>query len=301
MNMRKDLYDLVAFVAVARERSFTRAAAQLGVSQSALSYTIRGLEERLGTRLLTRTTRSVAPTEAGQRLLDHAYPRIEELEQELAALKGESGTPSGLIRLTTAEHAADVIVRPALARFLPAYPGVTVEVSVDYGLIDIVTQRFDAGIRLGEQVAKDMIAVPVGPPMRMAVVATKSYFERMGRPKSPQELPRHNCINLRLPTYGSLYPWEFEKKSREVKVRVDGQLVYNNISQIMLAALDGMGLAWVPADRAAPYLANGQLEQVLADWCAPFPGYHLYYPNRRQASAAFKAFVAALRYPQPDQ
>ncbi|MCW2244281.1 LysR family transcriptional regulator [Azospirillum canadense] len=293
---RENINDLLAFLAVARERSFTRAAAKLGVSQSALSQTVRGLEERLGLRLLTRSTRSVAPTEAGERLLLNVGPRFEEIEAELAALSELREKPAGTIRITTAEHAADTILWPALERLLPEYPDIKVELIIDYGLTDIVAERYDAGVRLGEQVAKDMIAVRIGPDMRMAVVGAPSYFAARPPPKTPQDLIAHNCINLRLPTYGGLMPWEFEKGGREVKVRVDGQLVLNNASRILGAALGGFGLAYVPEDLAAPYVDTGRLTRVLEGWCAPFAGYHLYYPSRRQPSPAFALLVEALRH-----
>jgi DNA-binding transcriptional LysR family regulator len=294
--VRKDLYDLIAFLSVAKERSFTRASAKLGISQSALSHTIRKLESRLGVRLLTRTTRSVSPTEAGERLLLSAGPRLEEIEAELAALSELREKPAGTLRITTAEHAADTILRPALEKLLPAYPDIKVEVAIDYGLIDIVAQRYDAGIRLGEQVAKDMIAVRIGPDMRMAVVGSPAYFKKHPVPKKPQDLTAHNCINLRLPTYGNLYAWEFERQGRELKVRVDGQLVLGTISQIEKAVLAGLGMAWVPEDLARAHIAKGHLVRVLEAWCQPFPGYHLYYPNRRQFSPALSVLVDALRY-----
>jgi DNA-binding transcriptional LysR family regulator len=294
--VRKDLYDLIAFLSVAKERSFTRASAKLGISQSALSHTIRKLESRLGVRLLTRTTRSVSPTEAGERLLLSAGPRLEEIEAELAALSELREKPAGTLRITTAEHAADTLLRPALEKLLPAYPDIKVEVAIDYGLIDIVAQRYDAGIRLGEQVAKDMIAVRIGPDMRMAVVGSPGYFKKHPVPKKPQDLTSHNCINLRLPTYGNLYAWEFERQGRELKVRVDGQLVLGTISQIEKAVLAGLGLAWVPEDLARAHIAKGRLVRVLEAWCQPFPGYHLYYPNRRQFSPALSVLVDALRY-----
>src|SRR5260221_630917 len=232
-----NLNDLRALIAVARERSFTRAAAKLGLSQSALSHTIRGLEERLGLRLLTRTTRSVAPTEAGERLLRTVGPHLDEIGAELAALSELRDKPAGTVRITAGEHAADAIVWPALQRLLPEYPDIKVELIVDYGLTDIVAERYDAGIRLGEQVAKDMIAVRIGPDMRMAVVGAPSYFARRKRPQTPQDLTAHDCINLRLPTHGGLYVWEFEKAGREVKVRVEGQLVFNNIALRLNGAL----------------------------------------------------------------
>jgi len=293
---RENINDILAFLAVARERSFTKAAAKLGVSQSALSHTIRGLEERLGIRLLTRTTRSVAPTEAGERLVRTLGPRFEEIDAELAALSELREKPAGTIRITTGEHAAATILWPALAKLLPDYPEINVEVVVDYGLTDIVAERYDAGIRLGEQVAKDMIAVRIGPDMRMAVVGAPSYFARRPPPKTPRDLTAHNCINIRLPTYGGLYVWEFEKRGRELKVRVEGQLVFNHIALRLKAALAGLGLAYLPEDQVQAHLADGRLIRVLDDWCPPFPGYHLYYPSRRQPMPAFAVLVDALRY-----
>ncbi|HVM82662.1 MAG TPA: LysR family transcriptional regulator [Candidatus Binatia bacterium] len=293
---RENLNDLQAFLTVASERSFTRAAARLGVSQSALSHTIRSLEARLGLRLLTRTTRSVAPTEAGERLVTNIGPRFEEIEVELAALGALRDKPAGTVRITTAEHAAETVLWPTLAKFLPRYPDIKVEVAIDYGLTDIVAARYDAGIRYGEQVGKDMIAVRIAPDMRMAAVATPAYFERHGIPKKPQDLLGHDCINVRLPTYGALYAWEFEKGGRELKVRVEGQLIFNRLTQIMTAALAGFGVAYVPEDLAEPHVAKRRLKRVLQDWCAPFPGYHLYYPSRRQSSPGFALLVEALRY-----
>ncbi|MGA8291915.1 MAG: LysR family transcriptional regulator [Rhodoplanes sp.] len=294
--LRENVNDLLAFLAVAREQSFTRAAAKLGVSQSALSHTIRGLEERLGVRLLTRTTRSVSPTEAGERLLHTAGPRLEEIETELAALSELREKPAGTIRITATEYAVDTILWPKLARFLRQYPDIKVETIIDNGLTDIVAQRYDAGVRAGEQVAKDMIAVRIGPDMRMAVVGTPSYFRNRSEPKKPQELIGHNCINLRLSTHGGLYAWEFEKGGREIRVRVEGQLIFNGTNQMLNAALAGFGLAYVPEDLAQPHLAKGRLKRVLEDWCLPYSGYHLYYPSRRQPSAAFALFVDALRH-----
>jgi len=288
--------DLIAFLSVARASSFTKAAAQLGVSQSALSQTVRGLEERLGIRLLTRTTRSVSPTEAGERLLRSLGPRFEEIDAELNAISELRDKPSGTVRITVGEHAAISIMAPAIRKLAPQYPDVHIEVIVDYGLADIVAERYDAGIRLGEQVAKDMIAVKVSKPMRMAVVGAPSYFERHGRPENPQDLTRHHCINMRLPTHGHIFPWEFERNGRELKVRVDGQLVFNNLAMRIDAALAGLGLAYLPEDQVEPYFVGKSLERVLDDWCEPFPGYHLYYPNRRHASPAFAIVVDALRY-----
>jgi len=293
---RRDLNDLLAFVAVARERSFTRAAAKLGVSQSALSHTIRELEERLGLRLLTRTTRSVAPTQAGERLLHTVGPRFEEIEAELEALSELRDKPAGTIRITAIDYAVDTVLWPKLAKFLPAYPDIKVEITVDYTLTDIVAQRYDAGVRQGEQVAKDMIAVRIGPDMRMAVVGSPAYFSGHQAPKTPQDLVGHNCINLRLPTHGGLYAWEFEKGKRELKVRVDGQLVFNTSAQMLDAALAGFGLAYVPEGLAEPHIAKRRLRRVLDDWCPSYPGYHLYYPSRRQPSPAFALLVEALRH-----
>lgn len=295
---RGNLDDLLAFVAVARERSFTRAAHRLGVSQSALSHTLRGLEERLGVRLLTRTTRSVSPTAAGERLLNTVGPRLEEIESELGALGELRDKPAGTIRITTTEYAADEILLPKLAGLLRAYPDIKVEIVVDYGLTDIVAQRFDAGVRSGEQVAKDMIAVRIAPDMRMAVVGAPSYFRKQPEPDKPQDLVNHNCINLRLPTHGGVYAWEFEKNGRDLRVRVDGQLTYNTTAQILTAALAGLGLAYVPEGLARPHIARGKLKRVLGKWCPPFSGYHLYYPSRRQPSAAFALLVEALRHRQ---
>ena len=292
----KNTHDLMAFLAVARERSFTRAAAQLGVSQSALSHAIRGLEERLGLRLLTRTTRSVAPTEAGERLIRTVGPKFEQIDSELAALTELREKPAGTIRITAGEHAAQAVLWPALTTLLPRYPDIKVELMIDYGLTDIVAERYDAGVRLGEQVAKDMIAVRIGPDFCMAVVGAPAYFEKRPKPKKPQDLTAHDCINIRLPTYGGIYAWEFEKRGRELKVRVEGQLVFNNIALRLNAVLAGRGLAYLPEDQVAPYLADGRLVRVLDDWCAPFPGYHLYYPSRRQPAPAFAVLVEALRY-----
>jgi DNA-binding transcriptional LysR family regulator len=293
---RGHLDDLLAFVAVGRERSFTKAAAKLGVSQSALSHAIREFEARLGVRLLMRTTRSVAPTEAGERLLQTVGPRFEEIESELAAIRELREKPAGTIRITATEHAADAILLPKLAKLLPRYPDIKVEIIIDYGLTDIVAQRYDAGVRSGEQVAKDMIAVRIGPDMRMAVVGSPSYFKGRPEPKTPHDLIGHNCITLRLPTHGGLYAWEFEKDGRELRVRVEGQLTYNTTSQMLNAAVAGLGLAYVPEGMAQPHLTGGRLKRVLEDWCLPYSGYHLWYPSRRQPSAAFTLVVDALRY-----
>ena len=296
---RNDLGELVALLAVAEERSFTRAAARLGTSQSALSHAIRGLEERMGVRLLNRTTRSVSPTDAGERLVRTVGPRLEEIDAELKALGEQREKPAGTIRITTGELAAERILLPALTRLLPRYPDLKVELTIDYGLTDIVAERFDAGVRLGEQVAKDMVAVPIGPMMRMAVVGSRAYFSKHAPPKTPRQLADHICINLRLPTRGGLYAWEFEKAGRILNVRVEGQLMLNTAGLIRKAALAGMGLACLPQDSVQAEIDKGQLEHVLTDWCPPFPGYHLYYPSRRQQSPAFALLVEALRYRGP--
>jgi len=295
MNSRGDIRDVIAFLAVARERSFTRAAAKLGVSQSALSHTIRGLEERMGLRLLTRTTRSVAPTEAGERLLGSVGPRIEEIDAELASMTELRDRPAGTVRITAGEHPVTTILWPTLRRILPDYPDIHVEVVTDHGLVDIVAERYDAGIRLGEAVAKDMIAVRIGHDMRMAVVGSPDYFARHGKPKTPQDLTAHRCINLRFRTHDTLYQWEFEKAGREVRVRVEGQLTFNTMTQRIDAAVAGFGLSFVLEDTVRAQLEDGSLVRVLADWCAPFPGYHLYYPSRRHNSPAFAVLLEALR------
>ncbi|MES2253604.1 MAG: LysR family transcriptional regulator [Pseudomonadota bacterium] len=295
--MRRDeLADLLAFAAVAEESSFTRAAARLGTSQSALSHTVKRLEARLGLRLLTRTTRSVAATEAGERLMETLRPAFDDIDARLSALTALREKPAGTVRITTGEHAAEKVLLPALIKLLPRYPDIEVELNVDYGLTDIVKDRFDAGVRLGEQIAKDMIAVPIGPPMRMAVVGAPSYFTRHGIPKSPRDLADHICINLRLPTRGGLYAWEFEKGARKLNVRVEGQLVLNTSGLIVKAATAGLGLASLPSHIVESEIAKGRLKQVLGDWCPPFPGYHLYYPGRRQQSPALKLLVEALRW-----
>ena len=292
----ENLNDLLAFVAVAKERSFTRAAARLGVSQSALSHTVRGLEERLGLRLLTRTTRSVAPTEAGDRLLRVAGPRLDEIATEMAALSELRDKPAGTIRITAHDHALRSVLWPALQKLLPDYPDIKVEIVIDYGLTDIVTERYDAGVRTGELVAKEMVAVRIGPDMRSAIVGAPSYFASRARPKTPQDLTAHACINLRLPTHGGLYAWEFEKGGREIRVRVEGQLVFNGTVPMLDAALAGFGLAYVPENTVQTHIADGRLIRVLADWCPYYPGYHLYYPSRRQPMPAFALLVNALRY-----
>ncbi|MGH8446110.1 MAG: LysR family transcriptional regulator [Solimonas sp.] len=293
---RHDLNDLTAFLAVARARSFTRAAAQLGVSQSALSHAMRALEERMGLRLLMRTTRSVSPTEAGERLLRGIGPHVEEIENELAALTALRDQPAGKVRITCTEHVAESVLWLKLARLLARYPDIKVEIVIDYGLTDIVAQRFDAGVRLGEQVAADMVAIPISPPLRMAAVAAPAYFKKNPPPKQPQDLTAHRCINLRLPTSGGVYVWEFEKGRRKLNVRVEGQVVFNSAALIVRAAIDGLGIAFTPETAVAALVAQGRLQRVLEDWCPPFPGYHLYYPSRRQSSPAFSLVVQALRW-----
>jgi DNA-binding transcriptional LysR family regulator len=293
---RSNLNDLSAFLTVAREGSFTRAAARLGVSQSTLSHTLRELETRLGVRLLTRTTRKVSTTEAGQRLLETIGPRLDEIETELAAVAELRERPSGTIRLTATEYATNTILLPKLGPLLKKYPDINVEIIVDFGLTDIVAQRFDAGVRSGEQVAKDMVAVRIGPDLRMAVVGSPWYFRGRKEPKRPQDLIDHNCINLRLQTRGNMYAWEFEKNGRELNVRVNGQLTFNASTQMVEAALAGHGLAYIPEGLVMPHIKRGRLKRVLADWCEPYSGYHLYYPSRRQHTLAFKLLIEALRY-----
>lgn len=288
--------DLQAFLAVARDQSFTKAAARLGVTPSALSHTIRALEERLGVRLLARTTRNVAPTEAGERLMRSIAPLFDQITAEVEALGELRDKPRGTIRITCTDDQIELCVRPMLAGFLEDYPEVTLEFYVDYGFTNVVEERFDAGIRLGEAISKDMIAVRIGPDWRLVVVGSPAYFERHPPPKTPHELTRHACVNIRHRPAGAIYAWEFEKNGKAFTVKVEGQLVFNSIMHVLNAAVDGIGLAYVPEELAAPYLADGRLKQVLNSWCPYFQGYHLYYPNRRQASPAFSAFVEALRY-----
>ncbi|WP_313054419.1 LysR family transcriptional regulator [Pseudomonas lopnurensis] len=296
--MATESYDQLAiFAAVAQERSFTRAAAKLGMSQPALSRAMRQLEERLGVRLLARTTRSVAPTEAGEHLLRVVAPRFEEINNELGLLSEFRDKPAGKLRITAGEHAAITRLQPVLATLLPDNPDLSIEVIVDYGLTDIVAEGYDAGVRLGQQVAKDMIAMRIGPDMRMAVVGSPAYFAKHPQPVIPRDLMQHNCINIRMPTYGGIFPWEFEKQGEELKVRVEGQLVFNNIAMRLEAALQGLGLAYMAEDLVQAHVAEGRLIRVLDDWCEPFSGYHLYYPSRRQSSPAFTLLRDALRYP----
>lgn len=293
---RETMSDLVAFLHVARQRSFTRAAAQLGVSPSALSHTIRKLEERLGVRLLSRTTRSVSATEAGERLLQSIGPHFDQIRAEIDGLSELRDKPAGTIRITTGDHAAETILLPALAGILPLYPDLNVEICVDAGFVDIAAERFDAGIRLGETIAQDMIAVRIGPDMRMAAIGSPDYFSGRSIPATPHDLAEQHCINLRFPTHGGVYVWEFEKAGRALNVRVDGQLVVNDIALARDGALRGLGIAYLPDDYVLPQIESGALVRVLADWTPPFPGYHLYYPSRRQQSPALALLVEALRY-----
>jgi DNA-binding transcriptional LysR family regulator len=293
---RDNFSDLIAFIAVAREGSFTRAAARLGLSQSALSHAIRTLEARLQLRLLTRTTRSVSPTEAGERLLQRVAPHFEEIDHELEALLELREKPAGTIRITATDYAIRTVLWPKLAKFLPRYPDIKIELVSEYGLADIAEQRFDAGVRFGETVAKDMIAVRVGPDVRFAVVGTPTYFDGRASPKTPNDLTAHTCINLRLPTHGGLWAWEFKRKDHVLNVRVDGQLVFNSIFDVFGAATAGLGLAYVPEDLALPLIEEKKLVRVLEPWCPLWAGYHLYYPSRRQPSRAMTLLVDALRY-----
>jgi DNA-binding transcriptional LysR family regulator len=292
---RRNLNDLVAFVTVAREGSFTRAAATLDVTQSAISQAIRGLEERLQIRLLTRTTRSVAPTAAGERLARALGHRFDEIEAELDALTELRDKPAGTVRITCGDNVLRTVLLPKLAPLLHEYPDITLEFDMSYGFRDIVAERFDAGVRLGNTIDKDMVAVPIGPPLRMAVVASPSYFETCPRPKTPQDLTRHRCINQRMPSSGGLYVWDFARRGKRVNVRVDGPLIFNTAQPQIDAALAGLGITLLPEDELSSQLSDGSLVRVLEDWCPPFAGYHLYYPSRRQPSPAFSLVLRALR------
>lgn len=294
--LRQNINDLLSFIAVAREGSFTRAASQLGVSQSALSHAVKGLEGRMDVRLLTRTTRKVVPTSAGERLLQRVAPLFETAEDELAALLEDRDRPTGNFRITTTDHGLSTVLQSRLTDLLLDYPDISVEIVSDYALADIVGDKFDAAVRLGEHAADGMIAVRVGPDFRMLAVAAPAYLARRGVPKIPQDLTSHNCINLRLPTHGGLYAWEFEKDGGEVRVRVEGQMIVNSIGPCVDAALQGLGIAYVPEGLVRTHLAEGRLRAVLEDWSPPFPGYFLCYPHRRQSSAAFSLIVEALRY-----
>jgi DNA-binding transcriptional LysR family regulator len=293
--MNESMDDLIAFLAVATKRSFTRAAAQLGISQPALSAKITALEARLGVRLLMRTTRSVSTTEAGERLFKSIAPHVAGIECGLAELSEMRDKPAGSLRITSVEHASQTILLPALAKLLPDYPDIAVEIINDYSLADIVAERFDAGIRLGEQVAQDMIAVRIGPDFAQCVVGAPSYFERHGKPQTPHDLTRHRCIALRLPTSGGVWSWPFAKDGHELKVRPSGELSFNTMNLQLDGALAGLGLGYLPEDVVSDHVEAGRLVRVLADWSAPMSGYHLYYPSRRQPTAAFSLVVAALR------
>ena len=293
---RQNVNDLLAFLAVARERSFTKAAARFGISQSALSHTIRQLEARLGVRLLMRSTRAVAPTEAGERLLERIGPHFDQIEIEVDALNELREKPAGTVRIVAPDYAINNILWPKLKTFLPKYPDIKIELLLDNGLTDIITERYDAGVRMGEQLAKDMISARIGPDFRFCVVGARSYFANRTIPEKPQDLMQHDCINYRFPSSGALYVWEFEENSREIKVRVDGQLVFNNIFHVLDAALAGRGLGYVPEEIALPHIAKGKLQRVLEDWSPYWDGYHLYYPSRRQSSPAFVTLVDALRH-----
>jgi len=293
---RRNFNDLLAFVTVAREGSFTRAAAVLGVTQSALSQTVRALEERLEIRLLTRTTRSVAPTAAGERLARAIGHRFDEIEAELDALTEMRDKPAGTVRITCGDHVLHHILLPRLGPVLQEYPDIRLEFDVNYGFRDIVADRFDAGVRMGGTIDKDMIAVPIGPRLRMAVVASPAYFAAHGRPRTPKELTAHRCINQRMPTSGGLYVWDFARRGEAVNVRVDGPLIFNTTPPQVEAAADGLGITLLPEDEVESYLTDGRLERVLQDWCPVFDGYHLYYPSRRQHSPAFSLVVEALRF-----
>ncbi|PPQ36824.1 DNA-binding transcriptional regulator, LysR family [Rhodoblastus acidophilus] len=292
---RDELGDLIGFLAVAEERSFTRAAARIGTSQSSLSHTIRRLEERMGVRLLTRTTRNVAPTEAGEQLAQTLRPAFNEIRARLDSITALRQKPAGAIRITSSRHATETILMPAAMRLMADYPDIMVEISIEGRLTDLVAERYDAGVRLGERVEKDMIAIKIGPELRMAVVGSPDYFARNPKPATPHDLTQHVCINLRLPTLGGLYAWEFENNGRPLNVRVDGQFTCNDAPMIVRAAVNGLGLACLPDDQFDDLIAQGRLIRVLEDWCPPFPGYHLYYPSRRQVSPAFELFVEALR------
>lgn len=293
---RRNLNELLYFVTVAREGSFTRAGALLGISQSAISQAISGLEARLQIRLLTRTTRSVSPTPAGERLLRAIGHRFDEIETELDALTAMRDKPGGTVRITCGDRVLRSILLPKLAPLLREYPDIKIEFDVSYGFRDIVADRFDAGVRMSDSIDRDMIAVPIGPRLRMVTVASPAYFAANPPPKKPQDLLAHNCINLRLPTYGGLYAWEFERAGRPQNVHVEGQLIFNTTPPAIQAALAGLGIAFMPEDEVGAELADGRLVRVLEAWCPPFPGYHLYYPSRRQPSPAIALVLEALRY-----
>jgi DNA-binding transcriptional LysR family regulator len=293
---RDNINDILVFLAVARERSFTRAAAKLGMSQSALSHIVRGLEARMGVQLLARTTRSVAPTEAGERLLETVAPRFEEIEAEIAAISDLGGSPAGTIRITAIDHVIDSVLWPRVAHLLPQYPGLRIEINSDYRMHDIVAERYDIGVRWGDQVQQDMIAVRLTADMPMAIVGAPDYFRRHKAPTSPQELLRHNCITLRLASSGGVYAWELRDGDHELEVRVSGQATFNSAYQMLNAAVGGVGLAFLPTEMAAPYIKDGRLLSVMEEWCPTFPALHAYYLSRRHTSRAFALVIDALRY-----
>lgn len=297
---KRNLNDLLYFVRVARERSFTRAAAQLGVTQSALSQAISAMEEQIGIRLLTRTTRSVSPTPAGERLLNSIGSHIDEMEAELDALTDLRDKPAGTVRITCGETVVNNILLPKLEPLLREYPDIKIEFDINYGFRDIVADRFDAGVRLGDTIDKDMVAVPIGGAMRMAAVASADYFSRHSKPEKPEDLLNHNCINMRFPTHNSIYLWEFERDGREFNIRVDGQLTFNTTQTMVEAALRGLGIAFLPHEELEPHISDGRLIKVLEEWCPPFDGYYLYYPSRRQPTPAFALVRDALKLQYPD-
>jgi len=293
---RDNINDILVFLAVARERSFTRAAAKLGMTQSALSHTVRALEERLGVRLLTRTTRSVSPTEAGERLMQNVAPRLEEIEAEIAAVSDLGDKPAGTIRITAIDHVIDSVLWPRLAPILPQYPDLHVEMSSDYRIVDIAAERYDIGVRHGDQVDKDMIAVRLTPDVQMMIVAAPAYFEWHAVPTTAQELMKHNCINLRLASSGGLYAWELRHEGRDFEAQVRGQTVFTNVYHMLNAALSGVGVTYLPESLVGPYVRSGRLVSVMPDWCAVFPGLHAYYPSRRQASRALALVIDTIRH-----
>ncbi len=300
MNFTK-IDDIQAFLAVAQDQSFTKAAEKLGITPSALSHRMKNLEERLGLRLLTRTTRNVSPTEAGERLITSLTPLFDMISQEVEALGELRDKPSGTIRISCTDDQIELCLRPKLAEFLREFPDVTVELYVDYGFTNVVTERLDAGIRFGESISQDMIAVPVGPDVRLVVVGSPDYFQQHGKPETPYDLPKHSCIDIRHRLEGSVYAWEFKKDDKEFTVKGKGNLVFNSIMHVLNAAVDGIGLGFVPEELARPYLDDGRLSTILTDWTPYFPGFHLYYPNRRQSSPAFLAFVEKFRYQKPSK
>ena len=293
---RDNINDILVFIAVARERSFTRAAAKLGMSQSALSHIVRGLEERLGVRLLTRTTRSVSPTEAGERLLQNVGPRLEEIDAEITAITDLGDKPAGTVRITAIDHVIDTVLWPRIAPLLPQYPELHIEISSDYRLVDIAAERFDIGVRHGDQVEKDMIAVRLTADVPMRIVGAPAYFARQPAPASLQDLMTHNCINLRLASSGGLYAWELLHDGQPVEARVRGQAVFTNVHHMLAAALDGVGVTFLPESLVAPHVQGGRLVSVMEDWCPSFPGLHAYYPSQRHSSRALGLVIDALRY-----